>query len=93
MVPGGTDFSGAICSYLFAKTLNELNADLSYLALVGSKEIPDKFTGLNRVVFDEAAKEGVVQAEGKKIKIAKLGLRVRVRVRTMAACLVPLTYS
>jgi single-stranded DNA-specific DHH superfamily exonuclease len=73
---GETDFSGATCNYLFAKALNEHNVDLSYLALVGSKEIPGDLTGLNRIVFDEAVKNGVVRVEGKKIKIVKLGLRV-----------------
>jgi single-stranded DNA-specific DHH superfamily exonuclease len=73
---GETDFSGATCNYLFAKALNERNVDLSYLALVGSKEIPGDLTGLNKVVLDEAVKNGVVQVEGKKIVIVKLGLRV-----------------
>jgi hypothetical protein len=73
---GETDFSGATCNYLFAKTLNEHNADLSYLALVGSMEIPGDFTGLNKVVLDEAVRNGVVQVKGKKIEIVKLGLRV-----------------
>ena len=73
---GETDFSGATCNYLFAKALNEHNVDLSYLALVGSNEIPGDLTGLNKVVLDEAIKNGVVQVKGKKIKIVKLGLRV-----------------
>jgi len=73
---GESDFSGATCCYLFAKALNEGNKDLSYLALVGSCEIPDGFTGLNKVVFDEAVKNGVVQGEGKKIKVVKFGTRI-----------------
>ncbi|MFQ6073932.1 MAG: DHH family phosphoesterase [Candidatus Bathyarchaeia archaeon] len=73
---GETDFSGATCNYLFAKALNKRNVDLSYLALVGSREIPGDLTGLNKVVFDEAVKNGVVQVERKKIEIVKLGLRV-----------------
>ena len=73
---GETDFSGATCNYLFAKALNKHNVDLSYLALVGSQEIPGNLTGLNKVVLDEAVKNGVVQVEGKKIEIVKLGLRV-----------------
>ena len=73
---GETDFSGATCNYLFAKALNEHNVDLSYLALVGSMEIPGDLTGLNKVVLDEAVKNGVVHVEGKKIVIVKLGLRV-----------------
>jgi hypothetical protein len=73
---GETDFSGATCCYLFAKALNELNLDLSYLALVGSCEIPGDFTGLNKVVFDEASKNGVVHVEGKKVEIVKLGISI-----------------
>lgn len=73
---GESDFSGATCCYLFAKALDESNTDLSYLALVGSCEIPTDWTGLNKVVLDEAIKNGVVQGEGKKIKIAKFGTRI-----------------
>jgi len=73
---GETDFSGATCSYLFAKTLNESNMDLSYLALVGSCEIPGDYTSLNKAVLEEAEKNGVVRVDGKKIQIVKLGIRV-----------------
>jgi len=73
---GESDFSGATCCYLFAKALNEGNTDLSYLALVGSCEIPEGFTGLNKVVLDESIKNGVVQGEGKKIKVVKFGTRI-----------------
>jgi len=73
---GETDFSGATCCYLFAKALNERNIDLSYLALVGSCEIPSGFTGLNKVVLEEAIKNGVVSVEGKRVKIVKLGISI-----------------
>src|SRR3990170_4517443 len=73
---GDTEFSGATCNYLFARTLNKGNIDLSYLALVGSREIPAGFVGLNKTVLDEAQKNGVVKVEGDKITIIKLGLRV-----------------
>lgn len=74
---GESDFSGATCCYLFAKALNERNKDLSYLALVGSCEIPNGFVGLNKVVLDEAIKNGVAQGKGKKIKIVKFGASIR----------------
>lgn len=74
---GENDFSGATCCYLFAKALNKHNEDLSYLALVGSCEIPSGFTGLNKVVLDEAVENGVVKVEGKKTKIVKLGVSVK----------------
>jgi len=73
---GENDFSGATCCYLFAKALNESNTDLSYLALVGSCEIPNGFTGLNKVVLDESIKNGVVQGEEKKIEIVRFGTRI-----------------
>jgi len=44
--------------------------------LVGSCEIPNGFTGLNKVVLDEAIKNGVVQGEGKKIEIVKFTTRI-----------------
>ncbi|MDH5437419.1 MAG: DHH family phosphoesterase [Candidatus Bathyarchaeota archaeon] len=71
---GENDFSGATCCYLFAKALSERNKDLSYLALVGSCEIPSGFIGLNKVVLDEAVENGVVRVEGKKTKSVKLGI-------------------
>jgi len=73
---GESDFSGATCCYLFAKALNEQNADLSYLALVGSCEIPDGFVGLNKVVLDEAIRNGIVEAEKGKFRIVKFGTRI-----------------
>jgi len=73
---GETDFSGSTCCYLFARALNERNRDLSYLALVGSCEIPTGFKGLNQVVLNEALKDGVVQPKGKTFEIVKLGVRV-----------------
>jgi len=73
---GETDFSGATCCYLFAKALNPRNTDLSYLALVGSCEIPGGFVGLNRTVLDEATERGVVQAVGNKIVIGKFGVTI-----------------
>lgn len=74
---GEEDFSGAASCYLFSKILSERNRDLSYLALVGSCEIPTGFKGLNRMILDEAAKDGVVHIEGNSIRIAKLGVDVQ----------------
>lgn len=73
---GETDFSGSTCCYLFAEALNEQNKDLSYLALVGSCEIPAGFKGLNQVVLDEALKNGVVQPKGRTFEAVKLGVRI-----------------
>jgi len=65
---GETDFSGATCCYLFAKALNNANQDLSYLALVGSCEIPQGFLGINKMILQEALKNGIVQQKGKIMK-------------------------
>jgi hypothetical protein len=73
---GETDFSGATCCYLFAKVLSESNVDLSYLALVGSCEIPDGFIGINKIVLEEALKNGVIRQKGKSYEITKLKMRV-----------------
>jgi single-stranded-DNA-specific exonuclease len=73
---GETDFSGSTCNYLFAKALNKRNTDLSYLGLVGSREIPGDYASLNKTVFEEAMKNGVVKTAGKSIEIVKLGVRV-----------------
>lgn len=73
---GDTEFSGATCNYLFARTLNKRNIDLSHLALVGSREIPTGFVGLNKIVLEEAEKNGAIKVEGDKITIVKLGVRV-----------------
>ncbi|MBS7616525.1 DHH family phosphoesterase [Candidatus Bathyarchaeota archaeon] len=73
---GETDFSGATCCYLFAKALNEENIDLSYLALVGSSEIPEGFKSINAMVVEEAIKAGVVHKKGKTFEIPKLGVKV-----------------
>jgi len=73
---GETDFSGATCCYLFAKVLSEGNMDLSYLALVGSCEIPEGFLGVNKIVLEEALKNGVIQQKGKSFEIIRFKMRV-----------------
>jgi len=73
---GETDFSGATCCYLFAKALKEKNSDLSYLALVGSCEIPEGFLGINETVLEEALKNGAIQQKGKGFEISKFKVRV-----------------
>ncbi|MEM2336004.1 MAG: DHH family phosphoesterase [Candidatus Bathyarchaeia archaeon] len=73
---GETDFSGSTCCYLFAKALNQENCDLSYLALVGSCEIPNGFKAINEIVLEESLKTGVIRKKGKNLEIAKLGVNV-----------------
>jgi hypothetical protein len=69
---GDTEFSGATCNYLFARTVNHVNVDLAYLALVGSREIPRGMVGLNKTALDEAVKNDVIVADGKRLRIPKL---------------------
>jgi single-stranded-DNA-specific exonuclease len=73
---GETDFSGATCCYLFAKALNSSNVDLSYLALVGSCEIPGGFSGINKAVLEEALENGFVRQKGKSFEITKSKTRI-----------------
>ncbi len=74
---GERDFSGSTCCYLFSKLFSEENIDLSYLAIVGSCEIPEGLIGLNRQVLQEAISNRIVDDEGGKIKIRKFGVDVR----------------
>ena len=73
---GETDFAGATCCYLFAKRLNNDNVDLSYLALVGSRELPKGFLSINSMVLEEALKNGVVQKKGKSYEITRFHVRI-----------------
>lgn len=73
---GDTEFSGATCNYVFSRILNKSNVDLAYLALVASREIPGGIVGLNKTVLDEAVRNKVITAEGEKLRIVKLGVRV-----------------
>ncbi|MBC7091494.1 MAG: DHH family phosphoesterase [Nitrososphaeria archaeon] len=72
---GERDFSASTVTYLFSSILEEKNFDLAYLAIVGSKEIPAGYIGLNAKILDEAIRNGVLE-KGRQIKVAKLGLSV-----------------
>jgi single-stranded DNA-specific DHH superfamily exonuclease len=71
------EFSGATCCYLFARALDEDNKDLSYLALVGSLEIPGGWVGLNKKVLEEAIKEGIVKEVEGKFLISRFGITLQ----------------
>lgn len=73
---GETDFSGAVCCYLFARTLSEANSDLDYLALVGSREIPEGYKSINKIILEEAIKNGRVDEKGKSFEIVKFEVNV-----------------
>lgn len=61
-IDGSKEISGAGLCYFFAKTLNNVNVDLSPIALVGAtgdiqNQGPKKsFTGLNNYILDDAIK-------------------------------------
>ncbi|MCW1301170.1 MAG: DHH family phosphoesterase [Candidatus Nanoarchaeia archaeon] len=73
-IRGEAEFSGATCCYLFFKLMREENWDLSYLAVVGSLEIPDGFRGINGDVLKEALDRGVVIRKKSKLYVKKLGI-------------------
>lgn len=72
---GETDFSGSTISYLFSIILDENNFDLSYLAIVGSREIPVEIFGLNAKILETAIKNNILK-KNKHLEIIKLGLSV-----------------
>jgi single-stranded-DNA-specific exonuclease len=65
-INGSSEISGAGVSYLFAKTLNPSNIDLSPLAVVGAcGDMQDfgKLTGLNRNILEDGHAQGLIQYE------------------------------
>lgn len=68
---GETDFSSSTVCYLFSKLLKKENLELSYLALIGSIEIPSGFKSINKEVMEEALKNGIVEEEGRKLIVNK----------------------
>lgn len=75
-ISGSEECSGASVCYLFSKVLNERNVELSYLALVGSKEIPSGYKGLNLEICREAEREGIIFFDGKDYVVKEFGMRV-----------------
>ncbi len=62
---GNYDACGASMTYMFAKSLDKKNKDLSCLALTGAtgdKQYIGGLTGLNKIVLDEALKQKVVES-------------------------------
>ncbi|MEM2849406.1 MAG: DHH family phosphoesterase [Candidatus Bathyarchaeia archaeon] len=70
---GERDASASTVAYLFAKTLDASNSDLSALALVGAAEIPGPLTGLNQLALRDALNGGFIQSEKEDFKIMSLG--------------------
>ncbi|MFX1503058.1 MAG: DHHA1 domain-containing protein [Promethearchaeota archaeon] len=66
-IDGSLEISGAGICYLFAKSLNEGNIDLSSIALVGAMgdiqtQGPNKsFLGINSYILEDAKKSGLIE--------------------------------
>lgn len=63
---GTRDACGATTSFLFANALDEANLDLAGLALVGcigDRQHVGGFAGINKLLFDRALGQGVLEAE------------------------------
>ncbi|MEM3508227.1 MAG: DHH family phosphoesterase [Nitrososphaerota archaeon] len=73
---GEKDASASTIAYFFSKKFNEKNKKLSYLAIIGSAEIP-MITGLNKEVIKDALNEKIIEISktktGEDIKILSLG--------------------
>lgn len=73
---GEKDASASTISYFFSKKFNEENKKLSYLAIIGSAEIPT-IEGLNKEVIKDALNEKIITISktkiGEDIKISSLG--------------------
>jgi single-stranded-DNA-specific exonuclease len=73
---GEKDASASTIAYFFSKKFNEKNKKLSYLAIIGSAEIP-VITGLNKEVIKDALSEKIITISKTKkeedIKILSFG--------------------
>lgn len=71
-IDGNFEISGAGLSYLFAKTLNKGNVDLSVFSIlgaIGDKQNLGGFRGFNRDIFDEARRNGLIRMSKPSLKI------------------------
>ncbi|MEM2044644.1 MAG: DHH family phosphoesterase [Candidatus Bathyarchaeia archaeon] len=73
---GETDFSGATCCYLFAKLLSDDNADLDYLAIVGSQELPSGYKSVNNLILEESIRSGRIRREDNVLEVVKFKIGV-----------------
>jgi len=66
-ISGESEISAAGVCYLFAKTLDPKNIDLSSLAIIGAlgdmQNIGGKFVGANKSILDDAIKSGKISVE------------------------------
>jgi len=66
-IDGSNEISGAGLCYYFAKTLNQLNIDLSPLAIVGAigdlqnQGLNKSFVGLNNCILEDAVNSGLIE--------------------------------
>jgi len=70
-IDGNFEISGAGLSYLFAKTLDENNTDLSIFSLmgaIGDKQNIGGWKGKNKEIFEEARKKEIITVSKPSIK-------------------------
>ncbi|HID25805.1 MAG TPA: DHH family phosphoesterase [Thermoplasmata archaeon] len=69
---GNYEACGASMSYLFAKTVDENNVDLSPFAVtgaIGDRQHLGGFRGLNKTIFEEAVSTKRLKIEGNRLKV------------------------
>ncbi|MBO3799610.1 MAG: DHH family phosphoesterase [Candidatus Brockarchaeota archaeon] len=70
---GERDASASTVAYFFAKSVDEKLSRFSYLALIGSVEVPGLPLGLNKLALDDALEKGVLEESGKDFKVTVEG--------------------
>ena len=76
-IDGNFEISGAGLAYLFAKTLDEKNVDLSVFSLmgaIGDKQNIGGWKGKNREIFEEARKKEIITVSKPSIKAGNDGI-------------------
>jgi len=74
---GETDFSGATCCYIFSKAISPENIDLSYLAIVGSHELPGGFREFNLAALEDSLENNIVSEKNGNYLIKKLRITTK----------------
>lgn len=71
-IDGNFEISGAGVSYLFARSLDNNNIDLSVFSLlgaIGDKQSLGGFKGINKTIFDDARKNDLIRLSKPSLKI------------------------
>src|SRR4029077_531279 len=74
---GEKDASSATVAYLFGKAVDSRLSGYSYLATIGSLELPGEIQGLNLIAMKDAKDQGLVRDSGKgNLKIEAKGMNL-----------------